>query len=72
MASDTNNSALLTAYGAPRIRIEGLDMTGVGWSMRVPCQVALADRPGCYCRLAVGHGGPHTAEADGPSGPDVA
>jgi hypothetical protein len=71
MASDSRSPATLTAYGAPRIRVEGLDMTGVGWSLRVPCQVALTGRPGCYCRLDVGHGGPHAAEPDDSSPPPL-
>jgi len=64
MASDSRSVSVLKGYGSPRIRVEGLDMTGVGWSLRVPCQVALPGRAECYCRLDVGHGGPHEAESD--------
>jgi hypothetical protein len=66
MASDSRVFVSTDAC-APTFRIAGLDMTGVGWSLRVACQVAVDDRPDGYCRLAVGHGGAHqTKPVDRP------
>lgn len=58
------DSALFTSVDpspAPTFSIAALDMTGVGWSLRTACQIAVEDRPDGYCRLPVGHGGAHEA-----------
>lgn len=49
----------------PVFGIAALDMTGVGWSLRVACQIAVDDRPDGYCQLPVGHGGAHEARPGG-------
>ena len=38
---------------------ELLEMTAVGWSLSLPCQVTAPEGPVGYCRLPVGHGGSH-------------
>ena len=61
MASDSR-VYLPSDSTTPTFRAAGLDMTGVGWSLRVACQAELDDRPHAYCQLAVGHGGAHQAQ----------
>jgi hypothetical protein len=36
-----------------------LDMTEVGWSLNLPCQVTAPEKPDSRCRLSAGHGGSH-------------
>jgi hypothetical protein len=62
MATDNRVFVPPDASALPTFRVEGLDMTGVGWSLRVACQVEVDGRPFAYCRLAVGHGGAHQSE----------
>jgi len=52
------------AEDAHILRLAGAPWTGIGWSLALPCEVTSSSPP-CSCRLKVGHGGPHEAEADG-------
>ena len=61
MAIDSALSRSADPSPVPVFGIAALDMTGVGWSLRVACQIAVDDRPDGYCRLPVGHGGAHEA-----------
>ena len=72
MAADSGLSTSFDPSPAPSFAIAGLDMTGVGWSLRVACQIAVDDRPDGYCQLPVGHGGAHQAQpADRRPDPDA-
>jgi hypothetical protein len=68
MATDSALSRSVDPPPAPVFGIAALDMTGVGWSLRVACQIAVDDRSDGYCRLPVGHGGAHQA---GPAQHDI-
>ena len=63
MAIDSALSTSVDPSPVPSFVLAALDMTGVGWSLRVACQIPVEDRPDGYCRLAVGHGGAHQAGA---------
>ena len=63
MAIDSALSRSVDPSPVPSFVVAALDMTGVGWSLRVACQIAVEYRPDGYCRLAVGHGGAHQAGA---------
>jgi hypothetical protein len=49
----------------PTFRPALLDMTELGWSLNLPCQVASDDSPDSCCRLPAGHGGSHEDLVDG-------
>jgi hypothetical protein len=66
MAIDSALSRSVDPSPVPSFVVAALDMTGVGWSLRVACQIAVEGRPDAYCRLAVGHGGAHQAGAVEP------
>jgi hypothetical protein len=62
MANDSKVFLPSDAFAMPSFGVAGVDMTGVGWSLRVACQIEVGDRPNAYCRLAVGHGGAHQTQ----------